>query len=102
MIKYTVMYPFSAQGRFDHDYYRDTHLPLLANRLGSACKGYSAGKGLSSVLDGAPPIYEAMCDVFFESIEAFQTAFAPHAAELRGDIANFTDITPVRQFSEVR
>ena len=29
MIKVSVMYPNRPGARFDHDYYRDKHLPLI-------------------------------------------------------------------------
>ena len=41
MIKFTVMYPATPGARFDHDYYRDQHMPLLARLMGDACKGYT-------------------------------------------------------------
>src|SRR6185312_4185403 len=34
MIKVSVMYPNTPGGRFDHDYYRDKHMPLVKARLG--------------------------------------------------------------------
>jgi uncharacterized protein (TIGR02118 family) len=37
----------------------------------------------------------------FDSVPAFQQAFAPHAAEIMGDIPNYTNTTPVLQISEV-
>ena len=33
MIKVSVMYPFAPGARFDHDYYRDTHMPLLLSLI---------------------------------------------------------------------
>jgi uncharacterized protein (TIGR02118 family) len=42
-----------------------------------------------------------MCHIFSESVDAFQAAFGPHAGEIQGDIANYTDLTPVMQISEV-
>jgi uncharacterized protein (TIGR02118 family) len=42
-----------------------------------------------------------MCHIFAESVESFQTAFGPHMKEIMADIANYTDITPVMQISEV-
>lgn len=101
MIKLTVMYPTTAGAHFDHEYYRDKHLPLLAARLGDACKGYTISKGVSGGAPGTPPPFVAMCDVLFESLATFETAFAPHAREIRADIPNYTDISPVRQISEV-
>jgi uncharacterized protein (TIGR02118 family) len=36
MIKVSVMYPNTAEARFDHDYYRDKHMPLIKSRMGAA------------------------------------------------------------------
>jgi uncharacterized protein (TIGR02118 family) len=47
------------------------------------------------------PVYVAKCDFVCTSFEAFQAARAPHAQEIRGDIANYTDIQPALQISEV-
>ena len=38
----------------------------------------------------------------FESVDAFETAFAPHAAEIQGDIPKYTNIQPVIQISQVQ
>jgi uncharacterized protein (TIGR02118 family) len=42
-----------------------------------------------------------MCHIFCDSVEAFQTGFGPHAAEIMADIPNYTDLKPVLQISEV-
>ena len=47
MIKVSVMYPNSPGARFDHEYYRDKHMPLLKARMGSSCKYYTVDKGLA-------------------------------------------------------
>jgi uncharacterized protein (TIGR02118 family) len=43
----------------------------------------------------------ARCDFICTSLEAFQAAREPHAQEIVADIANYTDIQPVLQISEV-
>ena len=101
MIKVSVMYPYQAGARFDHDYYRDTHLPLAKARLGDACLYYTIDKGLSGPTPGSAPAYVGMCHFICESPEAFQAAFGPHAKEILGDIPNYTDLEPVMQVSEV-
>lgn len=101
MIKVSVMYPNVPGARFDHAYYRDMHMPLLKARMGDACLKYTIDKGLAGGAPGEPATYIGMCHVFCESLEAFQAAFAPHAAEILADIANYTDIAPVMQISEV-
>jgi len=101
MIKVSVMYPHTPGSRFDHDYYRDSHMPMLKRLMGDACKSYTIDKGIGGGAPGAPPVYVGMCHVFCDSVEAFQAAFGPHAKEILGDVANYTDIKPVMQISEV-
>jgi uncharacterized protein (TIGR02118 family) len=101
MIKVTVMYPNTPGARFDHAYYRDTHMPLVKSRMGDACKYYTVDKGMAGGAPGQPPTYVGMCHIFCDSVETFQGGFGPHAAEILADVANYTDITPVMQISEV-
>lgn len=101
MIKVSVMYPNTPGARFDHDYYRDKHMPLVKARMGDNCKSYSVDKGLAGGAPGAPATYIAMCHIFCDSAEAFQAGFMPHAGEIRADIPKYTDLTPVVQISEV-
>jgi len=76
-------------------------MPLVKARMGDACLYYTVDKGLSGGAPGAAPTYIAMCHIFSESLDAYQAAFGPHASEIQGDIANYTDLTPVMQISEV-
>jgi len=101
MIKATVMYPYTEGARFDHAYYRDRHMPMVQARLGSACAYYTVEKGLAGRAPGAPPAFVAMCAFICDSVEAYEAAMQEHRAEILGDIANYTDITPVLQVSEV-
>ena len=101
MIKVSVMYPNKEGARFDHEYYRDKHMPLVKARLGDACKYYTVDKGLAGGAPGDPATYVGMCHIFSDSVEAFQKGFGPHAKEIMGDIPNYTDIAPVMQISEV-
>lgn len=101
MIKVSVMYPHQAGARFDHAYYRDKHMPLVRQRMGPACLFYTVDKGLAGGAPDEPPPYLAMCHIYSDSVEAFQAAFGPHAREILADIANYTDLAPVMQISEV-
>jgi len=101
MIKVSVMYPNNPGARFNHEYYRDKHMPLLKKRLGDACLYYTVDKGLAGGAPGTPATYVAMCHFFCDSVESFQAGFGPHAQEIMGDIPNYTDLTPVIQISEV-
>jgi uncharacterized protein (TIGR02118 family) len=101
MIKFSVMYPNTPGARFDHDYYRDKHMPLIKSRMGDHCKYYTVDKGIAGGEPGAPATYVAMCHLFCDSVDAFQAGFGPHAGEILGDIQNYTDLSPVIQISEV-
>lgn len=101
MIKVSVMYPNRPGARFDHDYYRDRHMPLVQRLMGEKCRYYTVDKGLSGGSADEPATYVALCHVFCDSIAAFQTGFGPHAKEILADIPNYTDLEPIIQISEV-
>src|SRR5882672_7377143 len=101
MIKVSVMYPSRSDARFDHDYYRTKHLPLIKNRMGAALRYYTIDKGLADAVGKAPGEYVAMCHLLCNSVGEYRSSFGPHAKEIDGDIRNFTNVTPVVQISEV-
>ena len=101
MIKVTVMYPNTPGTRFDHEYYRDRHMPLVNERMGDSCKSYTIDRGLAGGAPGESATYVAMGHVYCDSVEAFWAGFGPHAQEIMADIPNYTDQTPVIQISEV-
>ncbi len=101
MIKISVMYPLAPGVTFDHDYYRDVHMPLVQARLGASVTSYSIDKGLSGIEPGSSPFYIGMCHLYSESLEAFQTGITPHSEELANDVLNFTNAKPIYQISEV-
>jgi uncharacterized protein (TIGR02118 family) len=101
MIKFHVLYPHSEGGRFDHAYYRDQHMPMVAQKLGSACLSYSIDKGLAGGGPGTPPPFFAACSITCASAESLQQAMAPHQKAIQADVANYTDARPVVWISEV-
>jgi uncharacterized protein (TIGR02118 family) len=101
MIRFSVFYPAADGLTFDMDYYLKTHIPLLQKRMGAAMKDIRVERGLSGGAPGSQAPYVAVVHGTFDSVEAFETAFAPHAAEIEGDIPNYTRIRPVLQMSEV-
>ena len=101
MIKVSVMYPYAAGARFDHAYYRERHMPMMKRLLGDACLYYAVDKGISGRAPGTDPVYVARCDFVCTSVEAYRAASGRHQQEIRGDIANYTDIHPVVQISDV-
>lgn len=102
MIKVSVMYPHQAEARFDHAYYREKHMPMVAGLLGEACRGWGVDEGVSGGAPGVPAPYLCIGHLLFDSVEAFQTAFRPHFKAIMADVPNYTDVAPVTQVSEVR
>lgn len=96
MIKFSVFYPNSSDARFDHDYYRNVHLPLIKTRLGDRCLSYEIDKPMG---EDAPFI--AACHIYCESLTIFEEAMAQHAEAFTADVANFSNITSVKMISEV-
>jgi uncharacterized protein (TIGR02118 family) len=101
VIKVSVLYPYRADARFDHDYYQNSHLPLVQHYMGASLLRYSIEKGLGSGVPGEPPIYIAACHLYCDSVESFQAGMLPHSDIVNGDIKNYTDLVPVIQISEV-
>ena len=102
MIKVSVLYPNKPGASFDTSYYFAKHMPMVASKFGSAARTTSVDQGLGGAAPGSPAPFVMMAHFTFESIDAFQTAFGPHAAEIMGDIPNYTSIEPVVQISEVK
>jgi uncharacterized protein (TIGR02118 family) len=94
MIRVSVFYPQSDGAKFDWDYYLASHIPMVREKLGKACKGISVEKGLAGGPPGTPPTFLALCHLSFDSVDAYQAAFAPHAA-------NYSSGQPAVQVSEV-
>jgi len=101
MIKVSVLYPNKPGSRFDHDYYRDRHMPLVKRLMGDACRYYTVDRGLAGGAPGSPAPFVGMCHLYCESLEAFQGSFGPHAKEILADVANYTDLAPQVQISEI-
>lgn len=99
MIVFSVLYPAKAGAKFDEAYYHAKHIPLVQDAFGDALKGVQVLKGLSAPGGGDPP-FVLMVNLTFDNAEAMAGALGgPRAAEVMGDVVNFTDITPVAQVS---
>jgi uncharacterized protein (TIGR02118 family) len=93
MIRLSVLYPATEGAAFDHDYYRDKHVPLAVSAWG--LDGAEIDKGI----DGP---YVAAVHFRFDSMDALGAAMASEGtAAVLGDVANYTTIAPVLQTSEI-
>jgi uncharacterized protein (TIGR02118 family) len=93
MIRVSVFYPDTEGASFDHDYYRDKHVPLCVRTWSPLSAEIDKG------IDG-PNV--AAVHLTFDSLDALQQAMAAEgSADILADVANYTTITPVLQTSEI-
>jgi uncharacterized protein (TIGR02118 family) len=102
MIKVSVLYPNAADATFDMAYYCNSHMPMVRDSLGEACRKLEVDAGVGGGQPGAAAPFLAVAHMHFDSVEAFQGAFGPHAERIMGDIPNYTNVQPTVQISEVR
>jgi len=93
MIRLSVFYPVTEGASFDHDYYRDKHVPLAVRTWGLQSAEIDKG------VDGP---YVAAVHFTFASLDALQQAMAAEGtADVQADVANYTSIASVVQTSEI-
>jgi uncharacterized protein (TIGR02118 family) len=92
MIRMSVLYPSGDEVTFDHDYYKNTHVPMC-------CSAWNVAAEIDKGIDG-PNV--AAVHFFFESMDQVQAAMgSPDVASIMADVPNYTNATPVIQLSEV-
>ena len=94
--------PLDEPIRHAIDDYCKRHMALVHEKLGPACTRITVDFGLGGGAPGSKPTYVAIGHLHFDSLEIFQTAFGPHADAIMADLANFTNIQPTIQISDVR
>lgn len=102
MVKVSVFYPNREGTRFDIEYYCNRHIPLVQRLVGASLKGVAVEQGICGEEPGSPPTYVALGHLLFDSVEAFQSGFGPHAAEIMADVPKYTNAEPTIQISEVK
>jgi uncharacterized protein (TIGR02118 family) len=101
VIKVSVFYANGPQVHFDMDYYCATHIPLVQRLCGSALRAVAVEKGLAGGTPGSAPSFLAMGHLHFDSVESYQAAMGPHMPEIVADVANYTNIQPSIQISQI-
>lgn len=92
MIRVSVFYPSGDDTTFDHEYYKNTHVPMCT-------AAWNVGAEIDKGTSGP---YVAAVHFFFESMDAMQAAMgSPDTAKIMADVPNYTNQTPVMQISEI-
>jgi uncharacterized protein (TIGR02118 family) len=102
MIRVSVLYPNTEGKIFDMEYYCSKHITMIREKVGAACKDVIVDQGLSGAQPGSKPNFVAWVHFLFDSLETFQSSFAPHIEKFSADIPNYTNIEPIFQISEVK
>lgn len=94
-IRLSVFYPNTEGAKFDHDYYKNTHVPLCLDVWGLDGSAAEIDKGI----DGP---FTAAVHFTFDSLETMGAAMgSERMGEIMADVANYTDLTPQMQTSEI-
>ena len=75
---------------------------MVQRLLGPALKNVAVEEGIAGMSAGSPAPYLALGHLYFESVDSFQRAWAPHAAAIVGYVSNFTNSEPTIQISIVK
>lgn len=93
MIKLSILYPTTEGATFDHDYYRDSHVPLCLATWSLSSAQISRG------VDGP---YVASVSFNFDSVDDMNAAFSHEGTgAIMADVARYTTINPVMQIDEI-
>ncbi|AWT53894.1 EthD family reductase [Mycolicibacterium smegmatis] len=94
-----VHYVGNADSRFDRDYYMTEHVPLVERAWGP--HGLRSAEVYFAAEAGEADGVITICLCHFEDRDAMEKALsAPETAAVMDDVANFTDIAPVRTVME--
>jgi uncharacterized protein (TIGR02118 family) len=90
----TILYPNSEGVRWDVDYYRTGHMPLIMRLYGpEAIKRFELRKG-DTAQNGGKPAYIGSVNIYINKQAAFDAAGKAHGQELVKDVPHFSSVQP--------
>ncbi|UII22843.1 EthD family reductase [Fulvivirga ligni] len=102
MNKVTILYPNGEGKTFDFDYYKASHMPMVAGFLGDNLKFYEIDKGLAGRTPGDAVPYLAVGYFYISDISEYNKAIAANRDAIVNDFKNYTNIQPVIQIGEIQ
>ena len=94
MIRLSVLYPATEGATFDHDYYRDKHVPLAVKTWGARRR--RDRQGHRRAVRRRRPLHLRVARG-----DGGGDGRRGHRPTIMADVANYTTITPVLQISEI-
>jgi uncharacterized protein (TIGR02118 family) len=91
----TILYPNSDGVRWDVEYYRTHHMPLIMSLYGKdAIKRFELRKGATGQT-GGPPGYIGSVNIYINHQDAFDAAGKQHGPTLVKDVPHFSSVMPI-------
>ncbi|HEV7717059.1 MAG TPA: EthD family reductase, partial [Steroidobacteraceae bacterium] len=88
----TILYPNSDGVRWDVDYYKKGHMPLIMRLYGEkAIKRFELRKG-DSGMGGGKPAYIGSVNIYINEQAAFDAAGKQHGKTLQEDVPHFSSV----------
>lgn len=97
MIRVLVLYPRVDGKKFNLEYYKNNHIPLVKKRLSPA--KIEIDIAVANLSISSP--YLAVTHLIFNSMEHLMTNYTAAADELNNDKMKFTDIDLIFQISQI-
>ncbi|AJK49821.1 hypothetical protein Bpla01_50170 [Burkholderia plantarii] len=94
-----MLYRADEAIRFDGSYYRDHHVPLVAERIGDLCESWEVDFGVATG-EVSPP-FLAVGHFHTRDLDGFLAALQRNRAELEADLDNCSSHAPQMQISKV-
>ncbi len=102
MILVTVLYKNTDRLEVQHELLPGHAHPAGQKIAGLGLERRQVQHGLSGVAPGSTPEFLVIAQLKFDSVDAFQSAFGPHAPAVMGDLPNFCSEQPTVQISDLR
>ncbi len=91
----TILYPNSETVRWDVEYYRTGHMPLIMRLYGAkAIKRFELRKGDAGQAPGSRAAFIGSVNIYINDQAAFAAAGAEHGPTLVKDVPNFSSVNP--------
>jgi uncharacterized protein (TIGR02118 family) len=91
----TIVYPNSDTVRWDVEYYKEHHMPLIMRLYGAdAIKRFELRKG-GAGQTGGPPKYIGSVNIYINDQKAFDAAGKKHGPALVADVPHFSSVMPI-------
>jgi len=101
VFRVSALYANVHGARFDFEYYRRSHFPMVLELLAPfGALSFEIDRGLAAADGGTAP-FVAVGHLLVESAEHLTEGLAVHGSRMAADVTNFTDIAAQLQVSEI-